>query len=668
MIKYSSRVATFDIETTTFYDFESKQKKAFVYSLAMNIDGQTHVWRKIEDWIKFIKNIETNDEVLVIYVHNLGYEFSFLHKYLNENFNIKKLCCANNPNKPIFVRLFENGGHNIIIGKPIEFRCSFMLSGMSLAKTTEGQESSKMVGDLDYSKIRHYSTPLTNRELGYIKADVESLAEYIAGMYKKFGVNNLPYTSTGFVRNECRKACFKNKAYHKYIRDLKMNTQVAKLMIEGFSGGYTHANYRYADTIVKNVKSYDITSDYPARMLLDYYPVSDFRETDPELFDMYSETHCCIGVFRFEGIVENGFGCPAISESKCRVVNGIETDNGRIRYADVIELTCTEVDIESFKLMYTWSEMKCLELHTADRGTLPTELLTTMYDFYLAKTELKDVSGMEEEYMYKKALLNSFYGMMVTGLIRPEYIYDCELGELYVSNEHSPEELIEKAQKDKKRFLYFPWGVWITAHARHELFRMIVKSNGKFVYSDTDSIKVIYTEEFEEEIKKRNKELAIEVEIACAKLGITNTRPKTVKGKEKMISLWDDDGLYTYFKTLGAKRYLCYNKHGAKNHKFTLTCSGVDKKKGLKWLREHGKTIKGTFDMFRNGITIDAEHSGKTVVRRSMCGEKELHDITDYKGDTATVEVWTYSTIEDAPYNLKLGEEYEELLKNYIGD
>ena len=32
--------------------------------------------------------------------------------------------------------------------------------------------------------------------------------------------------------------------------------------------------------------------------------------------------------------------------------------------------------------------------------------------------------------------------------------------------------------------------------------------------------------------------------------------PKTIKGETKTLGVWDFDGFYTDFKTLGAKRYI----------------------------------------------------------------------------------------------------------------
>lgn len=59
--------------------------------------------------------------------------------------------------KPIY-GITENG---------IEFRCSYLLSGYSLAKLGEQlhkYKCEKLVGDLDYSLLRHSKTPLTQKK------------------------------------------------------------------------------------------------------------------------------------------------------------------------------------------------------------------------------------------------------------------------------------------------------------------------------------------------------------------------------------------------------------------------------------------------------------------------------------------------------------------------
>ena len=90
------------------------------------------------------------EQKLVIYVHNLCYEFHFLmgHIPITNVFARKK-------HKPMKCELYGC----------IELRCSYFLSGLSLAKTAENLTNHKLekkIGDLDYTKMRHYKTPLTD--------------------------------------------------------------------------------------------------------------------------------------------------------------------------------------------------------------------------------------------------------------------------------------------------------------------------------------------------------------------------------------------------------------------------------------------------------------------------------------------------------------------------
>ena len=67
--------------------------------------------------------------------------------------------------------------------------------------------------------------------------------------------------------------------------------------------------------------------------------------------------------------------------------------------------------------------------------------------------------------------------------------------------------------------------------------------------------------------------------------------PLTIKGVEKQLGVWDYEGVYTKFKTLGAKRYLVLQ-----DGELALTCAGLPKKSGLEYMKKQGKTVQGTFD------------------------------------------------------------------------
>src|SRR5699024_6659130 len=134
---------------------------------------------------------------LVVYVHNLGFEFQFMRKYFKwENvFTVDE-------REPIIAQ--TNNG--------IEFRDSYILSGYSLDKTAKmltKHDTKKLTGDLDYSLIRHYGTELTLKEVQYIVNDVQIVLDYINEQRELYGnITRIPITNTRRVRDYVRNHCF----------------------------------------------------------------------------------------------------------------------------------------------------------------------------------------------------------------------------------------------------------------------------------------------------------------------------------------------------------------------------------------------------------------------------------------------------------------------------
>lgn len=161
--------ASFDIETSSFY-CEGK-KAACMYVWQFGIAERVMIGRTWEEWVEVIRQL--NDYLhsvgrnLIIWVHNLAYEFQWMRHWLN------------------FEKIFAVGRREPVYawcGK-ICFRCSYKESGLSLkyigAEKLIDTRYKKMVGDLDYRKIRHTKTPLTDEEIGYCMGDVLVLNQYI---------------------------------------------------------------------------------------------------------------------------------------------------------------------------------------------------------------------------------------------------------------------------------------------------------------------------------------------------------------------------------------------------------------------------------------------------------------------------------------------------------
>ena len=93
-----------------------------------------------------------------MWVANLSFEFQFIRKWLH----VTRLF-AKEARQPLLV---EHNGW-------LQFREALSISGGNLEQLAKDYcTTQKLVGDLDYSKIRHSTTPLTQEELNYCIHDV----------------------------------------------------------------------------------------------------------------------------------------------------------------------------------------------------------------------------------------------------------------------------------------------------------------------------------------------------------------------------------------------------------------------------------------------------------------------------------------------------------------
>lgn len=345
-------------------------------------------------------------------------------------------------------------------------------------------------------------------------------------------------TSTGHVRKEFKDLIARDVPYKRRVNQaINTNPHVYNLLQEAFQGGYTHANFCFADTVLDNVDSYDETSAYPYVMVTHKYPAKEFVETNIKSHTEMSTSMAYLLVIRFTNLrckYLNTF----ISKSKCRYIKGATYDNGRIINAAEIEIVLTDVDfrliLETYKCEY-----EILESWTSIYHYLPITFINFILDKYVKKTEYKNVAGKELEYAKEKNRFNSLYGFTVTNEIRDEVEYDNELGwsEIPLSND----EIVEKLEGQKKKsFLSFAYGVWVTAYARNNLIKNIIKNDEYAVYADTDSIKLVqgYDKKVFEDY---NNFVARKIEYVSRILGIDINKymPKDKDGIPHMLGVFE---------------------------------------------------------------------------------------------------------------------------------
>ena len=662
---YYNLAMSFDIETSSFYEDKNgviytnddyrklkntvkAEKKAIMYIWQFAIEENVIIGRTWNDFLYFCKKLydflNLKERYIVVYVHNLSYEFQFICKWFNwiDIF-------ADSERKPIKA---TTDTHFI-------FKCSYRLSGYSLevlANNLKSHNIKKMVGDLDYNLIRNSKTPISKEELKYCENDVLIVTSYIDEQINEFGnIEKIPLTQTGKVRRYVRKQCFQNKEYQYFIKELTIEKPEYMLLKNAFMGGFTHCNAMYTNKICQNVTSYDFTSSYPTVLISEKYPMSKGKEvyitTETELLNLI-KNYCVLVDLQFTNIKTSFMYEQIISYSKCRNVKNPLINNGRIVQADTLTITCTDVDFLNIRDFYKWDSMEIGLCYIYKKDYLPKEFIKTILHLYKSKTELKGVDGKEVEYLHSKELLNSLYGMCVTSIVHDTVNFN---GDEWTTENGNLDEELKNYNTDKNRFLFYHWGVWCTAYARNNLYTGIRECKDDYIYSDTDSIKIFNADKHKNYFEKYNKWIVQKLE-KCLKyhnIPLDYISPKTIKGETKTLGIWDFDGFYTDFKTLGAKRYI-YRK----DDKISITVCGLSKKSGKEFIENQQKP----FLFFNDGMFVDCEHTGKMT---HTYIDREIENvITDYLGNQAYYHEKSFIHLEKTDYLLSLSDMY---IKYFMG-
>lgn len=648
-IEYIDLSCGFDTEASSFYIGEEKQ--ACLYAFMIGINGRVYLGRDWEDFERCINLIKkhyglNHNKRLVIYVHNLGYDFQWIRRHLQWS-----TIFAREKRKPIKA-LCTDG---------IEFRCSYFLTGLSLEKSCEQltkYKVEKMVGDLDYDKIRTPKTPLTAKERGYCIHDVLGVMAIVQEEMERYGdITKIPMTNTGKVRLYCREHCMPDtvsgRKYRKFIKSLKIkDKEEYDVLKRAFTGGFTHANYRNVDKLHADVQSLDFTSSYPTVMIAEEFPMSaGLRRTNLTVQEIKEGSRLSVFNVKFVGIREkDGIPDHYISYGKCYNAKKPKLDNGRIISADEIVMTITNVDLDIIDKCYDYDEIIIGLGYTYAKAYLPTALVKCIFEFYEKKTTLKDVEGEEAIYQLFKGNLNSTYGMTVTDIINAVITFvNGEWGE----DEEDAEDQLDRYNNSRNRFLFYPWGVFITAYARKNLWGGILESGQDFIYADTDSVKILNFENHKEYFENYNKEIIEKLEAACDYHGISKDKisPVTIKGKKKPLGVWDDDGHYNHFKTLGAKRYLV-----EQDGHYKCTIAGVNKKMTSEYISEK----EDPFGFFTDKMSVDAEHSGRLI--STYLDTPYEGTVADYHGVCYNYKEQSGIHFEKSDYNLTMTAEFLSLI------
>lgn len=655
---------TFDIETTTIItDYTDRPIREGIIWSGQFFDGTDYIQvRSLMDVIKQIQLISDDNNTpykTCIFVHNLAYEFQFIKDF----FEWDNILCTKE--------------RNIISAETDKlcFRCSYFLSNMSLEKflKAENVPEEYLKSKMDYNIMRFPWTELTEDEKIYCRNDVVGLHYAIQNRINNElnqNINNLPLTSTGYVRKDCRKACAGSKSNRYRFFKERPDEETFLMLQEAFRGGNTHANKDKANKVIHHVGQKDIQSSYPGVLLLYKYPTRffDLKPYTQKEFDFYlnhSEDWALLIDITFKDLKLKRplEPVPYISASKCYRLafnsdpDNVEIDNGRILSCAFCSMIITEQDYLIIRNQYDFDE-KIIRVKAAKKKPIMKPIRDMIMKYYINKTTLKQDENSPDydpdvayRYSKSKALLNGIYGMHVTNPCRPDYIFNNET-KLIEPVKKPIEEMLDAYYNSFSNFLSYQVGVWVPAYGRKLLqdgidllWNKDDPDRSDLIYCDTDSLKYINPEDHEADIEALNQRIIKQCEDKDIYVDF--------KGKRYYMGIFSDEGIVDKFKTFGAKKYM----YGS-DDKFKITISGVPKKLGHDCIVksvEKGR-LKSPFDVKTGYVFHDIKNTSEY---------RDHTEIHTYEIEGHTVKYASNIAMYPASYTLNFTHDYELLLSKY---
>lgn len=605
-----------DTESTTISHADKKNKKIIVdhcfcycYQISVGTDHYA-LYRNIKDCMNFFEQLYTvlQDKEwnyraakkptpkCFVWVANLSHEWSFLKYEFYNRFEIKK-CFAKSPRDVLYVDF----GY-------FRLRECIGLFGHSLADIAKNwTKTQKLKGDLDYSLIRTEITPLTDTEKQYCINDVIILAEMHEAVIKAYRQENggvvLPTTENGFLRMKLKenirndedtttsrvewynaenptKPCKTNLSYIcKLNKKMFVNKYQWNLCRDyAFTGGLCGSNIDKVGQTLHNIQCVDLTSDYPAQMIHQYFPDGKLTKLKPcdfdkairqENTDKYGNAAGKKPWFMLCLVSKMSSYSHHATFSKHKILNLVNPAyekvygkckklvvyNGKVRYVENAVVIINDIDLTAYSMIYDF-EFTPITMYQFDKyKKIPAWLFKTLTDAYVKKSQLKKKikefeknkkpipPELQQEYNDAKVVCNSCYGVLST---KPSEAYDTFTEDgIFAASEAF------NFDKMKLNCWLNPYiAFWITSYARRILMQFISEFPDQIIQYDTDSLyyDTASGQQLQQAIERYNSE-------------ITEKNKKIFKDhpeKELFYSLgtWDFETTYNNFLAMGAKKYI----------------------------------------------------------------------------------------------------------------
>lgn len=606
------------LDTETSNNHEKDTPISWITSWCFEYDNDVVLGRtptQLMECFNSIKETCNDNEKVIIYVHNLSYDITFLFKFLINYFgeNFRTLCVDTRKYITFSISCFE-------------FRCSYKLSNKSLNKWCKdlNTKHKKKVGSYDYDRIIYQDTPLSFSDWKYQVYDVLTLKDCVLRTMEIYGYSllDIPLTSTGFIRKDILRNSKTDKKNYDNFYKIRLNEKTNKMCVDEFAGGMTHGNRYFRNkTIIclqplrghykkgitfrhytvshnthysivyHHIEHNDFVSHYPSQICAKKdFPVSKYTLEYTKKDNIKKETifgqmkdKCFLFSITIKNMtLKQGVTIPFAQFSKFNKgrigQTSFITDNGRILKMTGFSTVClNEYDFKILTEQYTF-KYKINEVYTAKKDFLPNFLRDSINFYFKGKTDLKNrVETLEKmgasdieifeaktDLMKAKNGLNGIYGCMATAILRTQYTIDT-LGIWHKEDDVNVNETLQEYYHNRNHINSYQQGITVTSLARFELYEYIKAIGYRFVlYCDTDSIFYIATPKVLKAIERLNKQKRQDA-IDNKAFIITDDNTKVFYDEFK-----SENEYITAFRFLHSKCYAYIN-----NNKLHCTIAGV---------------------------------------------------------------------------------------------
>ena len=396
-----------------------------------------------------------------------------------------------------------------------------------------------------------------------------------------------------------------------------------------------------------------------------------------------------------------GFNCmPLIAFSKTTLKSKdylnkkIVVDNGKILKADRLTLRCTEADLLSYHMFYDFEIVTCTHLeHTINSKFADGYIQNTLRYHLVNKneidncikgkkdiTELKDFTGaplfsdtqinnyMASDLKEREKFLNTEYTATKTNGINNQYginvqkIINDNINFNLKTYEFEKEINVIQGCQGTQTTRDYITGMYITAYARLDLALMsyivMTESVAQIVYWDTDSIKIKC-------LKSDLKAIDGLFTWYNEKIQVIRENVEEYHGTLYNLGIWENDGRYKYFYTMGAKKYIvCKKDKKTRRLVIEVTNSGINKEQYSDFLtaryrellKNHG--YKKSFVLLCNNyyhpnLLIGSDISGRKTIKYPVIHDRLISETRrDENGEQININQFETALITECDYNL----------------